>query len=74
MNIFRDFSISKVDIEGVLEQRVEKKIWKLCFHYFPIFARCSKWLEEDKELCIPTQVSQQLDIVLSTSYSLKKFF
>ena len=24
MNIFRDFSISKVDIEGVLEQRVKK--------------------------------------------------
>ena len=69
MNIFRDFSISKVDIEGV-----EKKIWKFCFHYFPIFARCSKWLEEDKELCIPTQVSQQLDIVLSTSYSLEKYF
>ena len=24
MNIFRDFSISKVDTEGVLEQRVKK--------------------------------------------------
>ena len=31
MNIFRDFSISKVDIEGVLEQRVEKKYENFVF-------------------------------------------
>ena len=42
MNIFRDFSISKVDIEGVLEQRVEKKNMKILFSLFPYFCSLFK--------------------------------